>query len=91
MSTRPLRETVHHVVPQGWAEHPNLWITATDYRSGRRVCFGRDDAPPAELAEAVAASCAIPGVYRPVHIGDRVQLVFKQSLGGQAVPMFRPV
>ncbi|MDQ6651057.1 MAG: patatin-like phospholipase family protein [Actinomycetota bacterium] len=72
MSTRPLRETVHHVVPHGWAAHPNLWVTATDYGSGRRVCFGRDDAPAAQLAEAVAASCAIPGVYRPVHVGGRV-------------------
>ncbi len=34
-------------------------------------CFGRPDAPPAELANAVAASCAIPGFYRPVDIAGR--------------------
>jgi NTE family protein len=71
MSTRPLRETVHRVVPRGWADHPALWVVATDSHSGRRVVFGRDDAPPAELAEAVAASCAVPGLYRPVTIGGR--------------------
>jgi NTE family protein len=72
MSTRPLRETVQRVVPQGWSPHPALWIVATDCRSGHRVVFGRDDAPPADLSEAVAASCAVPGVYRPVRIDGRL-------------------
>ena len=71
MSTRPLRETVQRVVPSGWADHPALWVVATDTRTGRRVVFGRDDAPPAELSQAVAASCSVPGLYRPVRIGDR--------------------
>ena len=71
MSTRPLRETVQRVVPTGWADHPALWVVATDTRTGRRTVFGRDDAPPAHLSEAVAASCAVPGLYRPVTIGDR--------------------
>lgn len=71
MSTRPLRETVQRVVPSGWADHPALWIVATDTLTGRRVVFGRDDAPSAELSEAVAASCAVPGLYRPVTIGGR--------------------
>jgi NTE family protein len=74
MSTRPLRETVQRVVPSGWAPHPALWVVATDCRSGRRVVFGRDDAPPADLSAAVAASCAVPGLYRPVTIGDRTYL-----------------
>ena len=38
---------------------------------GRRVPFGREDAPSAELADAVAASCAIPGFYHPVTIAGR--------------------
>jgi NTE family protein len=42
---------------------------AVDYRTGRRVPFGRAGSPAAELADAVAASCAIPGFYRPVEIG----------------------
>jgi NTE family protein len=71
ISTSPLEETVRRVVPKGWAPHPNLWIVACDYATGRRVPFGRSDAPPAELAHAVAASCAIPGFYRPVEIAGR--------------------
>lgn len=71
ISTRALREQINRVVPDGWGPHPGLWIVACDYATGRRVVFGRDDAPPAELADAVAASCAIPGFYRPVEIGGR--------------------
>jgi NTE family protein len=71
ISTEPLRETVRRAVPTGWVRHPNLWIVACDYDSGRRVVFGRSDAPTADLADAVAASCAIPGFYRAVTIGKR--------------------
>lgn len=39
---------------------------------GERVVFGQEGAPPAEPVEAVSASCAIPGYYRPVTIaGER--------------------
>ncbi|MGH3157445.1 MAG: patatin-like phospholipase family protein, partial [Streptosporangiaceae bacterium] len=38
---------------------------------GRRVIFGRGDAPPASLPDAVVASCSIPGWYEPVTIGGR--------------------
>ena len=71
ISTEPLKETVRRVVPHGWAEHPGLGIVACDYATGRRVPFGRAGAPPADLADAVAASCAIPGFYRPVEIAGR--------------------
>jgi NTE family protein len=72
ISTEPLEAMVRNVVPSGWADHPGLWIATCDYRSGRRVAFGRPGSPPAELADAVAASCAIPGFYRPVEIGGRL-------------------
>ncbi len=49
-----------------------LWLTAVRLRDGQRVVFGRDGAPPADVADAVAASCAIPGYFEPVTIdGDR--------------------
>ncbi len=70
-STESLRDTIRRVVPGGWSPHPNLWVVACDYATGRRVAFGRADAPEAELADAVAASCAIPGIYHPVTIGGR--------------------
>jgi NTE family protein len=71
ISTAPLKDTIRRAVPGRWSDHPNLWIMACDYATGRRVAFGRDDAPDAELADAVAASCAIPGFYHPVEIGGR--------------------
>jgi NTE family protein len=71
ISTEPLKEIVRRAVPSGWAPHPNLWVTACDYDTGERVVFGRAGAPHADLADAVAASCAIPSFYRPVRIGGR--------------------
>jgi NTE family protein len=71
VSTDSLADIVRRVVPEGWVDHPNYWAVTCDYGSGRRVPFGRLDAPNADLADAVAASCAIPGFYRPVKIGRR--------------------
>jgi NTE family protein len=71
ISTDSLQEVVRRAVPGHWVEHPNFWAVACDYGSGRRVPFGRIDAPRADIAQAVAASCAIPGFYRPVRIGGR--------------------
>ena len=72
ISTQPLKDTVGRVVQSGWSPHPNLWIMACDYATGRRVAFGREGSPKAELTDAVAASCAIPGFYHPVEIaGER--------------------
>jgi NTE family protein len=66
-----LRDTIAAVVPSGWSPHPNLWIVACDYSTGRRVAFGREGSPDADLADAVPASCAIPGLYHPVTINGR--------------------
>ena len=71
ISTEPLKETVRRAVPSGWSPHPGLRIVASDYETGKRVVFGRAGAPTAELADAVAASCAIPGFYKPVEIAGR--------------------
>jgi predicted acylesterase/phospholipase RssA len=54
-----------------WAEDGRTWIVAVDYGLGHRVVFGRDDAPPASLPDAVAASCSVPGWFRPTVIGER--------------------
>jgi NTE family protein len=72
---RPLHQMVELVSqPLGegaWPVGPSTWIVAMDYGAGSRVAFGRPGAPPAALADAVAASCAIPGWYAPVMIGGR--------------------
>jgi NTE family protein len=47
-----------------------LRVCAVDLERGERVVFGAPGAPSAEVGEAVEASCAIPGVFRPVRIGD---------------------
>jgi NTE family protein len=71
VSTEPLKDIVRRVVPHGWTDHPNHWVVACDYATGQRVAFGRRGSPPADLADAVAASCAIPGFYYPTEIGGR--------------------
>jgi NTE family protein len=52
-----------------WPDRPQMWVVATDYRSGERVVFGRDRA--VALADAVVASCAIPAWYPPAVIDGR--------------------
>jgi NTE family protein len=54
-----------------WAPHPATWIVTMDYETGKRVAFGRPGAPIATLADAVTASCSIPGWYAPTTIGGR--------------------
>lgn len=71
ISNQPLREIVRRAVAGLWPDHPALWVVACDYSTGRRVPFGRADAPRAEIGDAVAASCAIPGFYRPVTIAGK--------------------
>ena len=75
-----LTQLVHALLPSvdggqplpsvAWpAQH--TWIICVDYEAGRRVAFGRPDAPPASLPEAVVASCSIPGWHEPKAIGER--------------------
>jgi NTE family protein len=47
----------------------SLVVTAVDADTGRFHAFDRDAGVP--LLQAVAASCAVPGVYPPVTIGGR--------------------
>ncbi len=54
-----------------WAPHPATWVVAMDYRTGRRVPFGRAGSPSAHLSQAVMASCSIPGWFAPQLIDGR--------------------
>jgi NTE family protein len=60
---------IRRMVPSGWVPHPRTWITTVNLRTGNRVVFGQPGSPRAHLDRAVRASCAIPGVYRPVRVG----------------------
>jgi NTE family protein len=69
VSTDGIKDVVSRAVPGRWVDHPNFWAVACDYAGGKRTAFGRLDAPQVDIADAVAASCAIPGFYRPVRVG----------------------
>lgn len=71
ITTKPLEDIVIRSSGDGWSPHEGMRVVACDYATGRRTVFGRPGSPKAELAKAVAASCAIPGFYHPVSIGDR--------------------
>jgi NTE family protein len=53
----------------GW--DGRLSVAAVDVASGRRVMFGTAGAPDIPVGTAVEASCAIPGVFRPVTVDGR--------------------
>lgn len=58
---RPLFDT--------WPQRP-LWVCAVRLSDGSRVVFGRDAV--ASVADAVSASCAVPGYFEPAAIaGER--------------------
>jgi NTE family protein len=61
-------DSIHPLFGSSWPERP-LWICAVRLDDGRRILFGADGSPLATVAEAVAASCAIPGWFAPVRIG----------------------
>jgi NTE family protein len=56
---------LHRAVGRGWPERTTL-VCAVRQRDLRRITFGRDARP--ELADAIAASCAVPGYFSPVRI-----------------------
>lgn len=66
----PVRRAViaQRLLSHHWPDRP-LRITAVDIATGELVVFDRDSA--VELIDAVAASCAVPGAWPPVSIGDR--------------------
>ena len=71
VSTEPISRIVDRFVTDGWPAHDNLWVVGCDYVNGKRVAFGREGAPSAQIRDAVAASCAIPAFYHPVRIDGR--------------------
>jgi NTE family protein len=48
-----------------------LRVAVVELETGRRVVFGADGTPALSVGTAVEASCAIPGVFRPVSSGGR--------------------
>jgi NTE family protein len=48
-----------------------LLVVAIEVESGRRVVFGTADETNLSVPDAVEASCAIPGVFRPIRASGR--------------------
>jgi NTE family protein len=63
------RKVIEARLPASHWPARNLKITAVDARTGEFVVF--DSAGDADLVDAVGGSCAVPGVWPPVTIGDR--------------------
>ncbi len=54
---------------------PNkVFVTAADVDTGRRVVFGPGHDETVPISQAVAASCCVPGIFRPYRIGDRYHI-----------------
>lgn len=68
-SADSLSTRISELHPTPWPTHPT-WVVAVRTTDGNRVVFGRDDIA-ATIGDAVQASCAVPGVYRPKKIGRR--------------------
>lgn len=68
---------------RSWPERPTA-IVAYDLRRGVRAVFGTDNAPDVGIAEAVAASSAVPLVFRPHQIGDHLYVDGGVSSGTHA-------
>ncbi len=51
---------------------PNrVFVTAVDVDNGQRVVFGPGYEDSVPISQAVAASCCVPGMFRPYRIGGR--------------------
>lgn len=63
------REVITARVPvDKWPDERELLIVAVDANTGDERVFGRESG--VSLIDAVAASCAVPGIWPPVTIGD---------------------
>lgn len=51
-----------------------IFVTAVDVESGQRAVFGPGYDDTTRISQAVAASCCVPGIFRPFKIGDRYYL-----------------
>jgi NTE family protein len=54
---------------------PNpVFVTAVDVDNGQRTVFGPGYNDKVPVSQAIAASCCVPGLFRPYRIGDRYYL-----------------
>jgi NTE family protein len=63
-----LHDAIARLHPLAWPREA-LWIPAVALDRGARVVFGRGDAPAIDVATAVCASSAVPGLRAPIVAG----------------------
>ena len=68
---RSLAQVGRAIKDMGAAWDGRLFVATVELESGRRVVFGGADERRLSVADAVQASCAIPGVFRPISAGGR--------------------
>lgn len=66
-SLAPMVAGLREVFGDGWPEAA-AWFVALRVDTGQRVAFGRPGAPAVDVGSAVAASCAVPGIFAPVEV-----------------------
>ncbi|MEA2199926.1 MAG: hypothetical protein QOI89_522 [Solirubrobacteraceae bacterium] len=71
LGRRSLERLGSEVQRSGASWDGRLRVAAVELQSGRRVMFGAPGAPSVTVAQAVQASCAIPGVFEPLRVGAR--------------------
>jgi NTE family protein len=65
----PYADVVRRLTGSGWPSAA-LWTVAAKLPSCERIVFGNGDCPECDVPDAVAASCAVPGLFAPVGIAD---------------------
>ena len=68
-SARTMRRNIAVLVDYAWWPSKRLWVTAVDAFTAERVVITKDAG--IRTTRAVAASCAVPGLYAPQPILDR--------------------
>jgi NTE family protein len=68
---RSLSQLGHAMARLGLDWDGRLLVVAVEVESGRRVVFGTPDEQRLSVPAAVEASCAIPGIFRPVKADGR--------------------
>lgn len=63
----PMIAGLDDVFSDGWPEAAT-WLVALRLDTGQRVAFGRAGSPRTSVGTAVAASCAVPGIFAPVEV-----------------------
>jgi NTE family protein len=69
--TEMISEPLDRLLPS-WPSEP-LWLCSVRLADGALVVAGRDEVR-ATVGEAVAASCAVPGLFAPVRLGGRLHV-----------------